>query len=88
MLERGFFALTLCIHLVYLEGIDSLDLTERLRIDRYLDQNGNVVFTEKFLVKRGICCGLGCTHCPYVPSHEAGNTELSDELKAYTESPK
>ena len=58
MLERGFFALTLCIHLVYLKGIDSLDLTERLRIDRYLDQNRNVVFTEKFLVKRGICCGL------------------------------
>ena len=28
-------------------------------------ENGNVVFTEKFLLERGYCCGLGCRHCPY-----------------------
>jgi len=58
-----------------------MDLTERLKMDRYLDPNGNVVFTERFLVQRGVCCGLGCTHCPYDPRHEAGNKELSDDVK-------
>jgi hypothetical protein len=24
-----------------------------------------VVFTEKFLKKRGYCCESGCRHCPY-----------------------
>jgi hypothetical protein len=33
--------------------------------DFYYDQNGNIVFTETFLLKRGFCCGNGCLHCPY-----------------------
>jgi len=31
-----------------------LDLAERLRIDRSVDQNGNVLFTEKFLIQQGV----------------------------------
>ena len=26
---------------------------------------GLMVFTEKYLLKRGYCCGNGCLHCPY-----------------------
>ncbi len=33
--------------------------------DYYLDKNGLLVFTEKFLLQRGTCCGNGCRHCPY-----------------------
>lgn len=33
--------------------------------DYYTDENGNLVFTEYFLKKRGFCCGSGCRHCPY-----------------------
>lgn len=36
-----------------------------LNIDYYLDENGNMVFTEAYHLKRGICCGSGCRHCPY-----------------------
>jgi hypothetical protein len=32
--------------------------------DYYLE-NGNWVFTAKFLLKRGYCCRSGCRHCPY-----------------------
>lgn len=32
--------------------------------DYYLEQ-GNWVFTAKFLLKRGYCCRSGCRHCPY-----------------------
>ena len=33
-------------------------------IDYYLE-NGLLVFTSKFLLKRGFCCESGCRHCPY-----------------------
>jgi hypothetical protein len=51
-------------------------LTEVLRLTRstaptllpedyYLDENGNMVFTAVYHLKRGTCCGNGCRHCPY-----------------------
>lgn len=33
-------------------------------IDYYFD-NGLMVLTAHFLLKRGYCCGNGCRHCPY-----------------------
>jgi hypothetical protein len=33
--------------------------------DFYFDENGNVVFTSAYHLKRGTCCGSGCRHCPY-----------------------
>jgi uncharacterized protein DUF5522 len=32
--------------------------------DYYLE-NGNWVFTAKYLLERGYCCRSGCRHCPY-----------------------
>lgn len=34
-------------------------------IDYFLNKNGLLVFTEKYLLARGYCCGNGCVHCPY-----------------------
>jgi hypothetical protein len=28
-------------------------------------ENGLIVFTEAFHLKRGYCCKSGCRHCPY-----------------------
>ena len=40
----------------------------------YFDASGLLVFTEKYLLQRGTCCGNGCRHCPYnyenVTEHE------------------
>jgi len=33
--------------------------------DYYLDETGLLVFTERYLLQRGTCCGNGCRHCPY-----------------------
>lgn len=33
--------------------------------DYYYDENGSLVFTDKYLLKRGTCCQSGCKHCPY-----------------------
>jgi len=32
--------------------------------DFYME-NGFLVFTESYHLKRGKCCGSGCRHCPY-----------------------
>ncbi|MES2618997.1 MAG: DUF5522 domain-containing protein [Bacteroidota bacterium] len=33
--------------------------------DYYINNEGFVVFTEKYHLKRGHCCGCACKHCPY-----------------------
>jgi hypothetical protein len=39
-------------------------------------ENGLVVYTAAFHLKRGYCCGSGCRHCPYEPRHSEGTTEV------------
>lgn len=33
--------------------------------DFYYSEEGYIVFTEKYHLKRGYCCKSGCKHCPY-----------------------
>jgi hypothetical protein len=33
-------------------------------IDYYMEGD-SMVFTQRFLLKRGYCCNSGCRHCPY-----------------------
>ncbi len=33
--------------------------------DFYYNEEGNFVFTEKYHLEKGYCCGNGCKHCPY-----------------------
>jgi hypothetical protein len=40
-----------------------------LEPDDYYLENGLMVLTERYHLKRGSCCGNGCRHCPY--DHEA-----------------
>ena len=42
----------------------------------YSIENGLLVFTAAYHLKRGFCCGSGCRHCPYDPKHLAGNRSL------------
>jgi len=41
-------------------------------------ENGLVVFTAAYHLKRGSCCGSGCRHCPYEPRHVEGNRKVAD----------
>ncbi|MBK9154307.1 MAG: hypothetical protein IPM25_08840 [Chloracidobacterium sp.] len=34
-------------------------------IDYYVNEDGLLVFTKWYLLKRGFCCKNGCRHCPY-----------------------
>jgi hypothetical protein len=51
--------------------------------DYYFDENGMLIFTEKFLLSRGGCCGMGCLHCPYdfINVLEPKRTELLEKRK-------
>jgi hypothetical protein len=33
--------------------------------DFYILPDGRLVFTAKYHLKRGYCCGSGCMHCPF-----------------------
>ena len=33
--------------------------------DYYFNKEGLMVFTEKYHLKKGECCGNKCKHCPY-----------------------
>jgi hypothetical protein len=33
--------------------------------DYYTSEEGYIVFTEQYLLRRGYCCQNGCRHCPY-----------------------
>lgn len=46
--------------------------------DFYYNDEGYIVLTEKFHLKKGFCCGNGCKHCPYdfINVAEPKRTEL------------
>jgi hypothetical protein len=53
-------------------------------IHYYLNEEGLMVLTEKYLLERGYCCGNGCLHCPYEYQNvkEPTRTELLAKRKA------
>ncbi len=38
---------------------------EAMNQDDYYFENGLMVMTEAYHLKRGVCCGSKCRHCPY-----------------------
>jgi hypothetical protein len=52
----------------------------RLGEDYYVE-DGLIIMTATFHLKRGMCCGNGCRHCPYAPQHKGGVTTIADEHK-------
>ena len=35
--------------------------------DYYVNDDGLLVFTSSYHLRRGKCCGSGCLHCPWKP---------------------
>jgi hypothetical protein len=56
--------------------------SNKLDANEFYMENGRVVFTAPFHVKRGHCCGNGCRHCPYEPKHERYTITLQKEHKS------
>ena len=49
----------------------------------YINEEGLMVLTEKYLLERGYCCGNGCKHCPYNYENvsEPKRTELTKSIR-------
>ncbi|NBO63282.1 MAG: hypothetical protein EBU88_00255 [Acidobacteria bacterium] len=45
----------------------------------FYEENGRVVFTRIFHLRRGFCCGSGCRHCPFTPRWQKGATTPTTE---------
>ena len=46
----------------------------------YYFENGLMVLTAEFLLKRGYCCGSGCRHCPYPKDEQDQSRNSSSSL--------
>jgi uncharacterized protein DUF5522 len=45
----------------------------------YCVEDGLVVMTAAYHMKRGTCCGSRCRWCPFEPKYELGNTNLAPD---------
>ncbi|MEJ7575588.1 MAG: DUF5522 domain-containing protein [Pyrinomonadaceae bacterium] len=55
---------------------------ERLTLiesEDYYWEEGMMVFTARFHLKRGRCCGSGCRHCPYDFDEEKRDETVAHE---------
>ena len=55
----------------------------KLQPDEFYWDDGNLVFTEQYHLRRGRCCNNKCKHCPYPELGEGDeyrerNTEVDD----------
>lgn len=68
------------------------ELKNEANSDFYINDEGLLVFTEKYHLKRGYCCQSGCLHCPYgysdranpnIPAefNDAWESEIVDEIE-------
>jgi hypothetical protein len=45
----------------------------------YYFENGLMVLTSRYLLRRGYCCEQGCRHCPYGFSAEKLSTDSTEK---------
>ncbi|MBS3093626.1 hypothetical protein J4456_03555 [Candidatus Pacearchaeota archaeon] len=52
--------------------------------DFYFNEQGLMVFTEKYLLKRGYCCESRCRHCPYGFSENVHKNNVEEKNEKET----
>jgi hypothetical protein len=52
------------------------------KIDYYINEDGNFVFTREYHLKRGYCCKNKCLHCPwdYGKNEEIENPKSNPDI--------
>jgi len=45
----------------------------------YYFENGLMVLTSHYLLRRGYCCEQGCRHCPYGFSETKSSTDYTEK---------
>jgi Family of unknown function (DUF5522) len=47
--------------------------------DYYLSEDGFIVFTEAYHLKRGYCCQSNCRHCPWKKKESADKKQVKNK---------
>lgn len=50
-------------------------------------EGDKIVFTRKYHLARGSCCGSGCRHCPYHPRWTKGSQTAAERQEAAPRTP-
>ena len=62
-----------------------MDEKDKPKEDLFYMENGLIVFTEAFHLKRGYCCKSGCRHCPYGYSSKKLSDDKTKDFDKETE---
>ena len=52
------------------DGDDTGEVVSLVENEDYYLENGLMVLTARYLLRRGYCCERGCRHCPYQDSQQ------------------
>lgn len=64
---------------IFQENLKRIMLSKYDPNDFYFE-DGKIVMTESYHLKRGNCCGNGCKNCIYEPKYVRGNTNIKMDL--------
>lgn len=53
----------------------ALEITDK----DYYTEDGKIIFTAVYHLKRGYCCGNKCRHCPFTKPAVKGTTTLEND---------
>lgn len=59
--------------------MSNLSGKEELDEEDFYKEDGYIIFTEKYHLKRGYCCENACRHCPYGFNVKTGTRGLPDK---------
>jgi hypothetical protein len=78
--DRGRFHFSLRIMTLFLDCMDNRS-AEALLIggEDYYVENGLMVLTARYLLRRGYCCEQGCRHCPYTGNRKDVEMDTSEK---------
>ena len=60
---------------VFDQYVRELTRPKLLPTDFYYNENGLMVMTESYHLRRGYCCNNNCKHCPYKSKNEQNDTK-------------
>ena len=59
------------------EQVGSTSASALVAGEDYYSEGATIVFTARFLLRRGYCCESGCRHCPYGEVTSADPSSIS-----------
>ncbi len=65
--------------LLLLSSVSLSDMLLLIENEDYDIEDGQMVLTAQYHLRRGYCCGNGCRHCPYAQADVPENRKFEDE---------